>query len=64
MSLLPFGKFSSRASLAREITVLLVVKLMALLLLFYVFFNPANRMVISSERVGQHLLSPQPDIKP
>ncbi len=64
MSTLPFGRFFFRPSLAREITILLIVKVIALMILFYAFFHPANRIEISPKTVGQHLLAPQQDIMP
>lgn len=46
----------SRHPLAREITVVLIVKAAALATLYLLFFGPANRPHITPDAVDRHLL--------
>ncbi len=42
----------------RNISFALILKLMALIAIFYLFFGPAERMFVNSNVVASHLLSP------
>jgi hypothetical protein len=43
-------------SLIREISLALVLKLAALTAIFYLYFGPADRMVVNGDVVARHLL--------
>lgn len=47
-----------RHPLVSEISLALVLKLVALTVIFYLFFGPAERMLVNSDVVARHLLSP------
>ncbi len=64
MTTQPFGRFFLRASLAREITILLVLKVLALMFMSHMFFNPADRIDVTAKVLGQHLLSPLDETRP
>jgi hypothetical protein len=44
----------------REIAALILLKIVALALLFFFFFGPAQRAHIDAERMGDQILSEQP----
>ncbi|MCF6198489.1 MAG: hypothetical protein L3J67_03665 [Hyphomicrobiaceae bacterium] len=56
-SITNIGNFFLRASLAREITLMLCIKVLALFLMSYLFFGAAHRTAVSPETISQHLLS-------
>ena len=46
---------SWRGNLKRHLTVLLAIKLAALVLLWALFFSPAHRTAVDGQTVGRHL---------
>jgi hypothetical protein len=46
-----------RHPLVTEISLALVLKLVALTAIFYLFFGPAERMLMNSDVMARHLLS-------
>jgi hypothetical protein len=53
-----WGHTTKRHPLVTEISLALVLKLVALTAIFYLFFGPAERMLVNSDVVARHLLSP------
>lgn len=49
--------------LAREISRLLLVKLVALLVLFFFFFSPAHRPLITESSLEQHLMGEAAEVR-
>ena len=50
--------------LTRELTVLIAIKVMALAMLFFLFFGPAERPKADAETIARALLSQSPDRSP
>jgi hypothetical protein len=44
-----------RRGLRRELSVLVLLKLLALTLLWWLFFSPAHRVAVDARSTGQHL---------
>jgi hypothetical protein len=55
---------SWRAALRRNIAWLLALKLVALLILWTLFFSPAQRVAVSPERSAEHLALDQGSTTP
>ena len=53
-----WGHTTKRYPLVTEISLALVLKLVALTVIFYLFFGPAERMLVNGDVVARHLLSP------
>ena len=49
--------------LARELTLLALIKVLALVLLFYFFFGPSHRPKIDADATARNLLSDGPTSK-
>jgi hypothetical protein len=47
----------ARISLRQEITVILTIKAVAILALFFLFFGPGHRPDITSQKVTSHLVA-------